>query len=84
MGNRIAVISTVKNRISHMDVSDEAIPLPGVDPEEMKSMCQRDIPIPMVCAAMFMIIGRYSIGPSVAVRKHSTQRDLGHLRFILA
>ena len=52
MGNRIAVISTAKNRISHMDVTYEAVPLPGVDPEEMKSMCQRDIPISMVCAAI--------------------------------
>lgn len=81
VGNRIAVISTAKNR---MDVTYEAISLPGVDSEEMKSMCQRDIPIPMVGAAMFMITRRYSIYFSGAVIKHSTQRDLGHLRFILA
>ena len=76
MGNRIAVISTAKNR---MDVTYEAIPLPGVDLEKMKSMCQKDIPIPMVGTAMFMITRMYSIGPSVALIKHSTQRDLGHL-----
>ena len=48
-----------------MDVTYEAIPLPGVDLEEMKSMCQKDIPIPMVGTAMFMITRIYSIGPSV-------------------
>lgn len=58
MGNRIAVISTTENRV---DESDDAIPHLGIDPEEMKSMCQRDISIPMVGTALFMITGIYSV-----------------------